>query len=95
MDSFDFGPLKFQLTLVQSLKKCFYKRGDKCYVDEMSIRINKQQYWLFRTVVDKDGYEFDVILQARRKKKAVTCSFSVVFWILILKCLESLLQISS
>ena len=66
-----FWTLKFGETFAHSLKKRSYTQGDKWHVDEMAIIINKQCYWLFRAV-DKDGYKLDVMLQARRNKKAVT-----------------------
>ena len=69
--------LKFGPPLTQTLKKRNYRKGDKWHVDEMCVMINKQCYWLFRAV-DKDGFELDVMLQARRNKKAVTRFFSKV-----------------
>ena len=69
--------LKFGPPLTKTLKKRNYRKGDKWHVDEMCVMINKQCYWLFRAV-DKDGFELDVMLQARRNKKAVT-RFSVSY----------------
>lgn len=69
--------LKFGPSFAQTLKKRNYRKGDKWHVDEMCVMINKHRYWLFRAV-DEEGFELDVMLQARRNKNAVIRFFSKV-----------------
>lgn len=49
------------------------KRGstfsDKWHVDEMCMKINKEQYWLWR-LIDSNGEEIEILLQKRRNAKA-------------------------
>ena len=51
------------------LKKKQAKRGDKWHLDEQCIVINGKKYWLWRAT-DQEGYELDVLVQARRNTKA-------------------------
>mgnify|MGYP003878847895 FL=1 len=51
------------------IKKRERKPKDKWHLDEMSIRINREYFILWRAV-DYDGYELDVFLQKRRNKKS-------------------------
>jgi putative transposase len=43
--------------------------GDKWYLDEVFIRINREQHYLWR-VVDQDGIVLDVLVQTRRSAGA-------------------------
>ena len=59
----------FGMVYVYQLKKRQAKRGDKWHLDEQCIVINGKKYWLWRAT-DQEGYELDVLVQARRNTKA-------------------------
>jgi len=59
-----FGPL-----LAAELRRRHPRRGDKWYLDEVALRINKQRYWLWRAV-DQHGTVLDIRVQSRRDKHA-------------------------
>ncbi len=43
--------------------------GDKWHLDEVFVQINGQQHYLWRAV-DQDGQVLDILVQARRDKRA-------------------------
>jgi putative transposase len=43
--------------------------GDKWHVDEVQLKMNGRRYWLWRAV-DQDGMVLDILVQARRDRKA-------------------------
>jgi putative transposase len=45
------------------------RRGDKWFLDEVALTINKHRYWLWRAV-DQDGTVLDILLQGRRDQHA-------------------------
>jgi len=56
---------KFGPTYAKRLKRKHQGFGDTFYMDEMFIKINSEQQYLWRAV-DQDGEVVDVLLQARR-----------------------------
>lgn len=62
--------IKFSRIFAEQLRKKEIKRGDKWYLDEMTVKINGEKYILWRAV-DSEGYELDIFIQKRRNKKAV------------------------
>jgi putative transposase len=60
---------KFSSHFESVIKKRKYQVKDKWHLDEMTIKINGEQFILWRAV-DSDGYELDVFLQKRRDKKS-------------------------
>ena len=68
---------KYGSLYASGIKKRKPAKGDKWHVDEMCIKMNGQKFWLFRAV-DQFGYELDILLQARRNKKAVIRFFKKV-----------------
>jgi putative transposase len=59
-----FGPL-----LASELRRRRPRRGDKWFLDEVAITINKRRYWLWRAV-DQDGTVLDILVQNRRDQEA-------------------------
>jgi putative transposase len=59
-----FGPL-----LASKLRRRRPRRGDKWYLDEVALIINKRRYWLWRAV-DQDGTVLDILVQSRRDQHA-------------------------
>jgi putative transposase len=59
-----FGPL-----LAGELRRRRPRRGDKWYLDEVSLTMNKRRYWLWRAV-DQDGTVLDILVQGRRDQHA-------------------------
>jgi putative transposase len=59
-----FGPL-----LARKLKKKHSGYGDTSHIDEVFIKINGKQHYLWRAV-DQDGDVVDVLLQTKRDGKA-------------------------
>ena len=58
------GPL-----LANELRRRRPRRGDKRFLDEMAITMNKRRYWLWRAV-DQDGTVLDILVQNRRDQEA-------------------------
>src|SRR5258708_19894740 len=52
-----FGPL-----LARELRRRYPRRGDKWYLDEVALTMNKRRYWLWRAV-DQDGTVLDLHVQ--------------------------------
>ena len=61
---------KFGPTYVKRLKRRHQGFGDTFFLDEVFVKIQGQQQYLWRAV-DQDGEVVDVYLQARRDGKAV------------------------
>lgn len=67
--------LKFGQKYCHSLRKSRGQLGDTWYLDEVFIKINGVQYFLWRAV-DQDGDELDILVQKRRDKRATTRFFT-------------------
>ena len=61
--------LKFGQTYANELRRRRPRPGDKWHLDEMFIRINGKDHYLWRAV-DQDGNVLDILVQSRRNKKA-------------------------
>ena len=59
-----FGPL-----LASELRRRRPRRGDKWFVDEVALTMNKRRYWLWRAV-DQHGTVLDILVQSRRDQYA-------------------------
>ncbi len=66
--------IKFGLKYVRRLKKKHQGYGDTFFIDEVFVRIDGKQHYLWRAV-DQDGEIVDVFLQRRRDGKAATRFF--------------------
>ena len=60
---------KFGPDYVRKLKQRQGRLGDTWYLDELFVRINGQQQYLWRAV-DQDGDVLDILLQSRRDQHA-------------------------
>src|SRR3954469_16092937 len=60
---------KFGPYYVQDLKRRQGRLGDIWHLDEVFIRINGQQHYLWRAV-DQDGEVIDILVQSRRDERA-------------------------
>ena len=60
---------KFGPDYARRLKKKQGRLGDSWYLDELFVRINGQQQYLWRAV-DQDGDVIDILLQSRRDQQA-------------------------
>jgi putative transposase len=54
--------IKFGVIYTGRLKRKHHGYGDTCYIDEVFVKINGKQHYLWRTV-DQDGEVVDVYLQ--------------------------------
>jgi putative transposase len=61
--------LKFGASFASNLRRRRPRPGDKWYLDEVFIRINGEQHYLWRAV-DQDGVVLDVLVQTRRSAGA-------------------------
>jgi putative transposase len=61
--------IKFGSHFHDVIKKRAVKPNDKWHLDEMLLKVNGEQFWLWRAV-DSEGYELEVFLQKRRNKRA-------------------------
>jgi putative transposase len=59
-----FGPL-----LASELRRSHPRRGDKWFLDEVALTMNKRRYWLWRAV-DQHGAVLDILVQSRRDQHA-------------------------
>ncbi len=57
--------IKFGAIYARRLKREYRGYGDTFYIDEVFVKINGKQHYLWRAV-DQDGEVVDVFLQARR-----------------------------
>ena len=60
---------KFAQTFANRLRRRRPRPGDRWHLDEVFIRINGVQHYLWRAV-DQDGIVLDVLVQSRRNTKA-------------------------
>ena len=65
---------KFGQTYANALRRRRPRPGDKWHLDEVFIAINGQAHYLWRAV-DQDGAVLDILVQARRDKRAATKFF--------------------
>jgi putative transposase len=61
--------LKFGQTYANSLRRRAARPGDRWHLDEVFLKINGRQHYLWRAV-DQDGDVLDILVQSRRDKKA-------------------------
>ncbi|MDQ3688339.1 MAG: IS6 family transposase [Acidobacteriota bacterium] len=61
--------LKFGQTYANGLRRRRPRPGDKWHLDEMFIKMNGEDHYLWRAV-DQDGNVLDILVQSRRNKKA-------------------------
>ena len=66
--------IKFGALYARRLKRNHRGYGDTFYIDEVSVKINGKQHYLWRAV-DQDGEVVDVYLQAKRDGAAAKCFF--------------------
>jgi putative transposase len=66
--------IKFGRRYARRLKRKHQGYGDTLYIDEVFVKINGKQQYLWRAV-DQDGEVVDVFLQARRDGSAAKCFF--------------------
>jgi putative transposase len=59
-----FGPL-----LACELRRHRPRSGDKWFLDEVALTLNKRRYWLWRAV-DQDGTVLDILFESRRDQHA-------------------------
>ena len=57
--------LKFAQSYANIIRLCSLKPADKRHLDEVVIRINGKQYYLWRAV-DKNDQVIDILMQSRR-----------------------------
>jgi len=65
---------KFGVKYVRRLKKKHQGYGHTFFIDEVFVKIDGKQYYLWRAI-DQDGEIVDVFLQRRRDGKAAKCFF--------------------
>ncbi len=61
--------LEFGQTFANDLRRRRPRPGDKWHLDEVFIKINGKDHYLWRAV-DQDGNVLDILVQSRRNKKA-------------------------
>ena len=61
--------LKFGQTYANVLRRRRHRPGDKWHMDEMFIKVNGKDHYLWRAV-DQDANVLDILVQSRRNKKA-------------------------
>ncbi len=60
---------KFGQTYAKDLRRRRPRSGDRWHLDEVFIKINGKEHYLWRAV-DQEGEVLDVLVQSRRDKKA-------------------------
>ena len=60
---------KFGCAYANRLRRRAVRAGDQWFLDEMFVKINGAQHYLWRAV-DQDGEVLDILVQSRRTKKA-------------------------
>jgi putative transposase len=68
------GRTRFGLVYANRLRKRSGPGGDQWFVDEVFIRIDGQQRYLYRAV-DQDGQVLDILVQTRRNTRAAARFF--------------------
>ena len=71
--------IKFGAIYTRRLKRKHRGFGDTFYIDEVFVKINGKQHYLWRAV-DQDGEVVDVYLQARRDGTAAKRFFRRLLW---------------
>ena len=70
------------LKLTPSFARCLKKKqgalGDQWFLDEVFVKINGKQHYLWRAV-DQDGCELDILLTKKRDKKSAIKFFRKLF----------------
>ena len=66
--------LRFGRLFANTLKRRRPTPGDKWHLDEVFIRIQGRQHYLWRAI-DQDGHVLDILVQSRRNTKAATRFF--------------------
>ena len=67
--------IKFGAVYTKRLKRKHRGYGDTFYIDEVFVKINGKQHYLWR-VVDQDGEVVDVYLQSKRDAATAKCFFN-------------------
>jgi putative transposase len=70
--------LKFTPTYAKSLRKKQGRLGDQWFLDEVFIKINGRQHYLWRAV-DQDGSELDILVTKKRDKNSALKFFKKLF----------------
>jgi putative transposase len=70
--------LKFTPSYARSLRKKQGQMGDQWFLDEVFIKINGKQNYLWRAV-DQDGNELDILVTRKRDKKSALKFFRKLF----------------
>ena len=73
--------IKFGASIRRRLKRKHRGYGDTFYIDEVFVKINGKQHYLWRAV-DQDGEVVDVYLQAKRDGAAAKRFFKRLFGIM-------------
>lgn len=66
--------IKFGPRYANRLRRRYGKHGDAWHVDEVFVRINGEQHYLYRAI-DQDGDVIDILVQKRRDTKAAVRFF--------------------
>jgi putative transposase len=70
--------LKLTPSFAKSLRKKQCALGDQWFLDEVFIKINGKQHYLWRAV-DQDGSERDILLTKKRNKRSAVKFFKKLF----------------
>lgn len=70
--------LKLTPSFAKSLRKKQGALGDQWFLDEVFIKINGKQHYLWRAV-DQDGCELDILLTKKRDKRSAVKFFKKLF----------------
>ena len=66
---------KFGGAYAKQMRSNLHRLGDRWHLDEVFLTINGKLQYLWRAV-DQDGDVLDILVQARRNKKAPRSSFA-------------------
>ena len=69
---------KFTPVIARALKKKYFSCGDHWFLDEVRIKINGKQRYLWRAV-DQDANELDILISCKRDKKSALQFFKKLF----------------
>jgi len=70
--------LKLTPSFAKSLRKKQGSLGDQWFLDEVFVKINGKQRYLWRAV-DQDGCELDILITKKRDKKSAVRFFKKLF----------------
>jgi putative transposase len=65
---------KFGQTFANEVRRRRRRPGDKGHVDEVQLKLQGKQHWLWRAV-DQEGVVLDILVQARRNQEAAEAFF--------------------